>query len=121
MKSKTVDEYIGSFPESKQEKLRELRKCVQDALPEATEELKWGSPAYSEGTILVAFAGFTDHMNFYPTPDVVSAFKNRLSDYQTGGASVRLSYEKPLPVKLINEMIVYRVKEYKERGIKWMS
>lgn len=122
MKPKTVDEYINNFPEAQKAKLAELQKIIRAALPDTREELKWGSPATVEddGMILVIFSGHKQHMNLVATPSTKQALENELSDYETGKGSIKLSYDRPLPTQLIEKFILYRAKEYRENGVKWM-
>ena len=121
MKPKTVDEYIATFPENQKEKLVELRNLVRSTLPDTDEVLKWGAPAAVEkdGMILVVFSGHKQHMNFVATPSTKQAFEKELSAYITGKGSVQLSYDEPLPVKLIKDMMEYRKKEYRENKVNW--
>ncbi len=122
MKPKTVDEYIDSFPKDQRTKLAELRKIIRMALPDTTVALKWGAPATlnEDGMILVVFSGHKQHMNLVGTPTTRKALQGELSDYETGKGSVKLSYDKPLPANLIEKFVLYRAKEYREHGVKWM-
>ena len=122
MKPKTVDEYIDKFPEAQKSQLAELRKIIRTALPDTTETLKWGVPATidKDGMILVVFSGHKQHMNLVGTPSTKEAFEDKLTEYETGKGSIKLVYDKPLPVKLIEEFVLYRAKEYRENGVKWM-
>jgi uncharacterized protein YdhG (YjbR/CyaY superfamily) len=121
MKPGTVDEYINNFPAEQKAKLAELRKIIRAVLPDTTEVLKWGAPAAVEkdGMILIVFSGHKQHMNLVGTPSTRAAFQNELTEYETGKGSVQLSYDKPLPAKLIEKFVLYRAKEYRENGIKW--
>lgn len=121
MKPKTVDEYIASFPENHRAKLAELRKIIRTALPDTTETLKWGAPATldKDGIILIVFSGHKQHINLVGTPSTREAFDEQLRDYETGKGSIKLSYEEPLPTKLIEDFVLYRAKEYRDKGIKW--
>ncbi len=122
MKPKTVVEYIDSFPEDQKTKLSELHKIIRATLPDTHEEFKWNSPATidKDGMILVIFSGHKHHMNLVVTPSTKRAFEDELSDYVTGKGSVKLAYDKPLPTKLIEKMVLYRAKEYRQNGVKWM-
>lgn len=119
-KPKTVDEYIHHFPQEVQDTLTEMRAIVQGALPGATEAIKWGQPAYSYETIMIAFAAHKDHLNLYSTPSSIRALADDLTEYKTGKSSIQFPYEKPLPRKLIEKVVAYRCKEFQEHGIKWM-
>lgn len=122
MKPKTVDEYIANFPDDQKAKLSEIRKIIKSALPDTTEALKWGAPATldKDGMILVVFSGHKQHMNLVGTQSTKEAFKDKLSDYETGKGSIKLPYDKPLPTQLIEDFVTYRAKEYRNDGVKWM-
>ena len=119
-KPQTVSEYIATSPKESQKKLRELRACLKAATPKATESLKWGAPAFSYERVLYIYAGFKDHINFYPTPSAIRAFKKELADYKTGKASVQLPLDKPLPLTLIKKIAKFRIKELRDEDAKWM-
>jgi uncharacterized protein YdhG (YjbR/CyaY superfamily) len=122
MKPKTVDDYINSFPDEQKTKLAELRDVIRTALPDTQEALKWNAPAIieSDGMILAVFSGHKQHMNLVVTPSAKEALEKELSDYETGKGSVKLSYDKPLPKKIIEKIVTYRAKEYRQHGVKWM-
>ena len=118
-KPKSVDEYIQSFPKDIKDRLTSIRKQIIKAAPKAEESLKWGMPAFSYDRILVTFKAFKNHIGFYPTPSALKAFAKKLSDYKTGEGSVQFPHDKPLPLKLIEEITAYRVMESKEFDAKW--
>jgi len=118
-KPKSVDEYIQSFPKDLRDRLTCIRKQIIRAAPGAEESLKWGMPAFSFDRILVTFKAFKNHIGFYPTPSALKAFAKKLSDYKTGEGSIQFPHDKPLPLKLIEEITAYRVMESKEFDAKW--
>jgi uncharacterized protein YdhG (YjbR/CyaY superfamily) len=118
-KPKNITEYINTAPETAQPKLWELLKILRKAAPGAEENLKWGQPALSYQWILFQFAGFKHHIGLYPHPNVVKAFQDRLTDYKTSSSTIQFPLDKPLPSELIFEIAIYRVRESKEKGVKW--
>ncbi len=118
-KPTNITEYIQAAPEAVQQKLWELLEILRKAAPGAEETLKWGQPALSYQWILFQFAGFKKHVGLYPHPDVVKAFEDRLTVYKTSSITIQFPLDKPLPSDLIYELAVYRVRESKEKGIKW--
>lgn len=120
IKPKTIDEYIISAPEEAQKKLIGLRSILNKAAPEATEAIKWGSPVFEENRILFAFAAFKSHLNFMPTPSAMKPFKKELAKYKTGKGSIQFPYDKPLPKTLIAKIAALRVKELREKDVRWM-
>ena len=120
-KPKSVDEYIQSFPKDIKDRLTSIREQIIKAAPKAEQSLKWGMPAFSYDRILVTFKAFKNHIGFYPTPSALKAFAKKLSDYKTGEGSIQFPHDKPLPLKLIEEMTAYRVTECKEFDAKWRT
>ena len=118
---KTIDEYIQAAPKEAQEKLREMRACIRAAAPGAKEGLKWGMPAFSYRRILVMFAGFKNHIGFYPTPSAVTAFAKELSKFSTAKGSIEFPLEEPLPLSLVRKITAFRVKESVEQDKKWRT
>lgn len=120
-KPPTVTDYINAAPQGGQAKLREIRAILKAvAAPSATETVKWGMPVFEERRILFAFAAFKSHLNFMPTPSAMKPFKRELAKYTTGKGSIQFSYDKPLPKALIRKIASYRVKELREKDVRWM-
>ena len=119
IKPKTIAEYIKAAPKESRKKLLEIYKCIKEAAPGAEESLKWGMPAFSYSRILVTFALFRHHIGFYPTPSAVEAFAKDLLIYKTAKGSIQFPLDKPLPLALIKKITKYRVRESKEKDIKW--
>ena len=119
-KATTITEYINTAPKETQKKLREIRSILKKAAPGATEAIKWGSPVFEEKRILFAFTAFKSHLNFMPTPAAMKPFKRELAKYRTGKGSIQFPYDKPLPMALILKIAKLRVKELRERDVRWM-
>lgn len=116
----TVAQYISAAPKEAQKKLREIRAVLKKAAPKATEALKWGSPVFEENRILFAYAAFKTHINFMPTPSAMKQFEEELKGYKTGKGSIQFSYDRPLPKGLVTKIAKFRVKELREKDVRWM-
>jgi uncharacterized protein YdhG (YjbR/CyaY superfamily) len=110
-----IDEYIRSFPEHIQKKLKELRKVIKSQVPEAQEKISYQIPTFFLNGNLVHFAGYETHIGFYPGANGIEAFKSKLAKYKTGKGSVQFSIGAPLPIGLIKKIVNFRVKE----NMKW--
>lgn len=114
---KTVDEYIDSFPDEVQGKLKLIRKIITDNAPNAVESIAYGMPAYKTNKKpLVYFAGFEKHIGFYATPTGHEKFEKELSGYKQGKGSVQFPLEKPIPYDLISEIVKFRVTENEQKS-----
>ena len=116
----TIAEYIRAAPKEGQKPLREMRAILRKAAPGATERLKWGSPAFEQKRILFAFAAFKSHLSFMPTPSAMKPLKKELAKYETGKGSIQFPYGKRLPKALIGRIAARRVKELREKDVRWM-
>jgi uncharacterized protein YdhG (YjbR/CyaY superfamily) len=106
----TIDEYIAAQPAAVQEGLRELRKLIKKAAPRAEEVISYGMPSFRLNGALCWFAAFRHHYGFYPR-SIPRAFAAKLKDFKTAKGTLQLPFDKPLPKKLIAEIVKYRVKE----------
>ena len=116
----TIAEYITASPKEAQKNLRELYAILKKVAPHAKEGLKWRNPVFEERRILFAFAAFKTHINFMPTPSVISAFKKELKKYSTGKGLIQFPHDKKLPKTLIRKIAAFRIKELREKDIRWM-
>jgi len=107
----TVDEYIASFPEETQVKLRELRATIRAAAPDAEEKISYQMPTFYLKGNLVYFAAWTKHIGFYAIPSANEAFQDELAAYTVSKGAVQFPLDQPLPVDLITRMVRFRVAE----------
>jgi uncharacterized protein YdhG (YjbR/CyaY superfamily) len=106
-----VDEYIAAFPKDTQLLLEQLRATIRKAVPQVEEMMSYQMPAYKFHGMLVYFAGYKNHIGFYPTSTGIAAFKKELSVYKGAKGSVQFPIDKPLPLRLINKIVKFRVNE----------
>ena len=110
-----IEKYIQQFPINVQEILRNIRKLIIDNAPDAEELIAYGMPGYKTNKKpLVYFAAFKNHVGFYATPSGHVEFKEELSKYKQGKGSVQFPLNQPIPYKLIERMVKFRLKENKE-------
>jgi len=107
----SIDEYIGTFPQEIQILLEQVRATIKQAAPEAEEAIKYAMPTFVLNGNLVHFAAFKNHIGFYPVPSGIEAFKKELSVYKGAKGSVQFPLDKPMPLKLISEIVKFRVNE----------
>lgn len=107
----SIDEYIATFPKETQKILNELRATIKESAPGAEEKISYQMPTFFLNGNLVHFAAYKSHIGFYPTPSGIEAFKKELSKYEGAKGSVQFPIDKPMPLKLINKIVKYRVAE----------
>ncbi len=112
----TIDEYIASFPQDVQEKLRGIRAAIRRAAPEAEEAIRYGIPTFRlDGTNLVHFAAFRNHLSFFPTSSGVEYFREDLSSYTISKGTIQIPLDVPVPYELIGRIARFRVAETRQK------
>ena len=112
----SIDEYIATFPEETQKILQEIRAAIKAAAPEAVEKISYQMPTFFLNGNLIHFAAFKNHIGVYPTPSGTEAFKTELSVYESGKGSIRFPIDQPMPLKLISEIVRFRVAENQKKA-----
>jgi uncharacterized protein YdhG (YjbR/CyaY superfamily) len=121
MKSKkvtfnSIEEYIASFPEDVQKIMEQLRATIKAAAPDAGEKISYNMPTFAlNGTYLVYFAGWKNHIAFYGAPRGKTEFKEDLSAYESGEGTLQFPYDQPMPLRLIMKIVKFRVAETLKR------
>ena len=117
IKSKEVDDYISNFPPETQRALEELRACIWHVAPNVSELINYGIPAFAlikggKRDQQIMIAGFSKHVGFYPSPAVIQAFSERLTEYKFAKGSIQFPLNKPIPKELVIEMVKYRLSHF---------
>ncbi len=115
---KTIDDYIGRYPEEVQRLLTRMRRTIQKAAPQAKEKIRYRIPTFTLRGNLVHFGAFTTHISFFPTSSGITAFQKELSTYKTSRGTVQFPFDKPLPLALVGRIVKFRVKESLDKGKK---
>ena len=106
----TVDEYVASLPEDTRKVLKKLRAAIQAAAPGAREKVSYQIGALElNGRNLLGFAGWKNHVSLYPIPSGSAAFNREIAKYADGKGTIKFPLDKPLPLKLIRQVVKYRM------------
>jgi uncharacterized protein YdhG (YjbR/CyaY superfamily) len=108
---RNIDEYIAGFPRDVQESLQQIRTTIRKAAPDAEEAIKYRMPTFVLNGNLVHFAAFKNHIGFYPTPSGIEEFRDELSRYESAKGSVQFPIDEPMPLRLIEKIVKFRVRE----------
>jgi uncharacterized protein YdhG (YjbR/CyaY superfamily) len=110
-KAKSIDEYISSFPSETQSLLEQIRRTINEAAPDAIEIISYAMPAFYLNGNLVFFAGYKNHIGFYPSSSGIKAFQKEISKYKNSKGAVQFPLDKALPLSLIKKIVKFRAKE----------
>lgn len=115
---KNIDKYIAGFPRPVQTVLKRVRSAIRKAVPGAEEVISYGIPGYKvNGRGVISFAGWKQHYSLYPSGDrLIAAFKDELAPYEYNNkGTIRFPLSEPVPVKLIEDIARFRVREAAQR------
>lgn len=107
----TVDAYIAAFEPDRRDILEKIRRVIKGAAPDAQERISWAMPTYWQGENLVHFANQKNHIGFYPSPEAIDFFADRLEGYKTTKGGVQLPVSTPIPYDLIADITRWRVEK----------
>lgn len=106
--------YIASFDLPARKLLRQMRSIIRKEAPKAEETIKYGMPTYVLGKNLAYFAGFKNHVSFFPAPRQCD-FQDEVNKYFSGRGTLRFPLAHPLPVMLLKKVIRLRIKEISKK------
>lgn len=111
-----TDAYIHQFPETVQALLQQIRQTIKAAAPNAEEVISYQMPAYKYHGMLVYFAGYKNHIGFYPGAAAIEKFKKEISQYHWAKGSVQFPLDKAMPLALVKKITAFRVKQNIEKA-----
>ena len=112
-KPNTVDEYIDSQEAAVQPRLREIRAILRAAIPEAEERMSWSMPTFWKGRNIIHFAASKKHLGLYPGGEATAVFAEELKNYDISKGTIRIPWDRELPVELIQKIAQWCYGEYR--------
>jgi uncharacterized protein YdhG (YjbR/CyaY superfamily) len=108
-KFQNIDQYIEIFPPAVQEKLEEVRQAIKNAAPEAVEGISYNIPTFKFHGNVTHFAGYKNHIGFYPGSKAIETFREKLGQFKTSKGAIQFPVDQPMPCDLIAEITEFRV------------
>jgi len=112
LKTNNVSAYIAAAPAWARPVLREIRKTIRAAAPQAHEKISYGMPYYSHFGRLAYFAAFKNHCSFFWIgAEDMKKFKKELAKQEFMGSTLRIPQGTKVPVGLITKIVRARMKK----------
>lgn len=105
--SQSVAEYLEN-PKNPRHRhdLAKIRAFVQEQLPEAVEDMRYGMPTYSlNGHVVVALASQKHYLSLYMDVELVETYRSQLSNLNCGKSCIRFKNADDLPLGIIAKML----------------
>jgi uncharacterized protein YdhG (YjbR/CyaY superfamily) len=106
-----IEEYIAASPATVRPILRELRRVIRAAAPDATEVISYRMPAFRQRGILVYFAAFKSHIGMFPPVRGDAKLAKALAPYAGPKGNLKFPLDQALPYALIKRIVRLRVKQ----------
>ncbi len=113
--AKNVAGYIKPFPPEVRGRLEKIRQTIRDAAPGAEEMISYNMPGYRLNGMLVYFAGYKNHIGFYPASPGARALEGT-AKYAGGKGTLQFPHDQALPLALIKKIVKLRMKENTEKA-----
>jgi uncharacterized protein YdhG (YjbR/CyaY superfamily) len=113
----TIDDYIAKTSPEVQGILQKIRRIVRKAAPEAEERVSYQMPAFALNGMLIYFAAFKNHIGIYPPVTGDAKFQKDAGAYRGPKGNFKFPLDGPMPYKLIEEIVRFRLKEHLERKV----
>ena len=107
----TIDEYIARYPSEVQVLLQQMRNVISENAPRATEGIRYAMPTFVLDGNLVHFAGYKNHIGFYPAPSGIKEIGPEIEKYTWAKGSVQFPLNQEIPFDLVKRIVRFRVEE----------
>ena len=112
MKFTSINEYVSTLPENAQKAMSEIIATIKAKVPNAEEHISYNMPAFKvNGEYFVHFSAWKNHIGMYPIPAGNEAFQKQIELYRSAKSSLNFPLDKPMPIKLIEKFIKFRIAE----------
>lgn len=111
--SDEVAAHLEKLPEPQRTTLVALRATLRIVLPEATECLKYGMPAFVvNGRAVAGYDGFTHHCSYFPHSGSVLEQIADLPAWTTASkGTLRFPVDRPLGIRLVRRLVKVRLEQ----------
>ena len=105
--SKELDGYFMNLKNPKHfDDLQELRSFLHSKLPDASEDLTYSMPTYSqEGAVVVSMASQKNYMALYMDMELVENHRPELGKLNCGKSCIRFKKLEELPLDVIDVIL----------------
>lgn len=119
-RSEEVEKYFVAQPPETKRALEALRSYIRLAAPGASELMNDNILAFAlvkggKRDKQIMIAGYPKHVGFYPHPDTIIAFADQLAAYKLTKGAIQFSLNKPIPKKLVIEMVKFKLSQLQEK------
>jgi uncharacterized protein YdhG (YjbR/CyaY superfamily) len=105
--SNTLENYFANLKNPKQaDDIQLLRQFLKEQLPEATEDMTYPVPTYSQnGQVVVSLASQAHYMSLYMDVDLIAKYRDEFGKLNCGKSCIRFKKLDDLPLETVATII----------------
>ena len=107
----SVEDYIAAASPDVQPILKEIRRVIRGAAPDAEELISYRMPAFRQNGILIYFAAFKNHIGLFPPVSGDARLDKALEPYRGPKGNLKFPLDRPMPYPLIRRIVQLRVRQ----------
>ncbi len=107
----SIDDYIAAAAPAARPLLKEIRRVVRAAAPDAEELISYRMPAFRQQGILIYFAAFKHHVGVFPPVSGDARLEQALAPYAGPKGNLKFPMDRPLPSALIRRIVKLRLEQ----------
>ena len=111
-KFESIDDYLQTVPPEARGVLEEIRRIIEDAVPEAKPTIGYQMPAYRKERIFIYFAAFKRHIGIYPPVEGDEELQRALLPYRGEKGNLKFPLDRPMPYELIRRVVETLARQY---------
>jgi uncharacterized protein YdhG (YjbR/CyaY superfamily) len=112
---KTVDDYIATFPDDRQQLLQLVRSAIHRGVPDAEEKIRYGMPAVMLGSrAAIHFAGWKNHIGMYAFARLDEPLESAIAPYRSEKDTLAFRWSEPIPFDVIQRACAAVAVRYRE-------
>lgn len=114
----SIDQYHKAFEGEALERMESIRNIVHKIVPDVEECISYQIPCFKHNGYLLYYSAYAKHISLsHPfSAEFLEHFKDDLKAYKVSKSAIQIPNDKPLPVKLIKDIVAFRKKENEEKA-----
>lgn len=109
----SIDQYHEVFSGEALQRMKTIRKIINDTVPEAEECISYQIPCFKYKGYLIYYSAYPGHISLaHPfSAAFLEHFKEELQEYKVSKSVIQFPNDRPLPEKFIRDIVAFRKAE----------
>jgi uncharacterized protein YdhG (YjbR/CyaY superfamily) len=101
----TIGAYIRATDREAKPILREIRRIIEETVPDATPTISYRMPAFRTDRVFIYFAAFKNHIGIFPPVRGDARLEKALQRYRGEKGNLKFPLDEPMPYPLIRRVV----------------